>query len=324
MTARGMGYGVMMGVAVLAGLLAGASSGLAAEITPGHLIFPNCGLNAIQEFDPATRTIVQTIPLPAPYTYSGPMMLSSALVRTADLNIMLNVRGSEGVPHVAVLGSSGQFVAAAPTGGGWLQQIQFDPMDPKQDTVIGGVPFLPEVHSVNPYSGDQSVRINRPEAGNFIGLAVKPDGQILAADYWTGEILAYEADGMPAGVFANVLDMTGSNELNGMTIDAAGNVYVSQNNSHHIVKLDANGGFLGLLISPFFMYPAHVFYNPLDDLLYVGNNGNGRLIIMQTNGILEDVVHMGGWGIGTGALVPEPATLCLLGLGGLLSRRRRR
>jgi hypothetical protein len=282
----------------------------AAQAGARHLMIPNALLNAIQEFDPVTRSVVRTLPLPSPYSFSDPPMLLTALVRAGDRSILVNARNSGGSPALLVLANDGQFVTAQVTGGGWLQQLVFDPRDQTQSTVLGGVPFITEIQAFNPFAGTVSIRITRPDA-NFIGIATDSLGQIYAGDHRAGQILLYDSTGVFQRVFANVGTATGSNEINAMTRDADGHVYVAQNSSNRIAKFTSTGAFATFLTSPSFNQAISAFFNPGDGLLYVGNFNDGRLITMTTSGVEVGVTNLGGRHLGVPGLISAPPALTI-------------
>jgi hypothetical protein len=268
------------------------------------LIFPNRGLNALQVFDPASRTIVRTIPLPAPYSYTtGGAMLATALVR-ADGSILTNVRDGAGTATALKLTGTGNAIAARASGAEFLQQIAFDPADADRETVIGGTPFLPEVRAVSPAGSTSTSRITRTGA-NFIGIVTAANGDIYAGTWCgpdNGAVLRYDSAGSLLGTFAAVGDATGSCEVNGLARDPEGNIYVAQNSSNRIARFDSTGTFSGFITAPSFANPSQVFFDPRDNLLYVGNDADDRLTILTPQGTTIAVVRMGGSGVG----VPGP------------------
>ncbi len=275
-------------------------------VQSSHLVFPNYGLNAIQEFDPVTRTVIQTIPIPTPYTLQGSIMLLTILVRQSDHAIFVNVRNAAGDPGVLVLNDHGQFVAEAnaTSNPGWfLQQMAFDPLDATQSAVLGGVPFFPEIRAVNPFVPSVTARV-ATSAANFIGLTTDSQGHLYAGDFSSGQAFLYANNGTALGSFADVLAASGSGEINGMARDSAGNLYVAQNTHNRVLKFSSTGALIATLTSPAFNQPSSPFFNPNDGLLYVGNQGDGNVVIVTPSGTQAGVATLGGQTIGVAALVP--------------------
>lgn len=273
-------------------------------VTPGNLLFPNIGLNAIQELNPATRQVVQTVPLPPGYTYSGAAMLNSILVRNGGQGILANVREvATGAPVVILLSNTGALkqVAQAPAGASFIQQMVFDPLDSSRSTILAGIPFASAIGFVG--GGGAGIRVF--ESGlNAIGLVVDRQARLIAGDYATGTLRVYSAGGQFLRVLTDILALTGSNEINGMTRDSQGTLFLAQNSSQRLVKVTPTGAFVGYITHASFNRPASVYYDLRDQRLYVGNLGDGGLTILGAGGSTVDVVDMGGSGIGTGVRIP--------------------
>lgn len=304
------------------------STGLGSQITPGDLLFPDAGLNAIQEFNPSTRQVVHTWPLPAPFTYAYPWMLLTALVDQSHHDILTNARDAGGGPVVLVLNSFGQYVTSQQAGSGYfLQQLIFDPTDPRQQTVLGGIPFEPAINAINPFA--DSVMVKVLQNGNWIGLA-SCQNQLFAGDFGSGFVYRY-LDTAPyleaslVGVFANVIAASRSNEIDGMAFGQPSpsgstgcapprpdlpapsfpNLYVTQVGGNRVLEFDSIGRYVTSFTGGGLNHPGEIFSNPEDGLLYVGNQGDDGLVIMRQDGTQVAVVHLGGSVIGTGALVPN-------------------
>ncbi len=274
-------------------------------IGTNHLLFPNVGLNALQEFDPVNRVVVNTISLPAPFTYSGSAVIETVRIRTSDGGILTNAYAN-GNSTVVALSNSGQFVAAEQLPSGLLQELAFDPLDSTQSTVLAGNPPSPNVIAVDPYSSTQSARISLEGAG-YTGLAIDSVSRVYAGDPATGQILRYLPNGTPDGtqgsLFADVLQATGSSEIDALAIDSDNNVYAAQGGSNRIAKFDSGGNFLNFLTDSGFNQNAYVYFNPNDGLLYAGNQADDALTILTTAGTPVAVVHMGGKTVGVPDLV---------------------
>jgi uncharacterized protein (TIGR03437 family) len=271
----------------------------------GHLLFPNVGLNALQEFDAAGRAVVNTIPLPAPFTYSG-SVVETVRIRHSDGGILTNA-GANGTNAVVALSSSGQFVAAEQVSGGPVQQLAFDPLDSTQSTVLAGSPSSADIIAVDPYSGAESTRISQ-QGANFTGLAIDSQGRVYAGNSATGQIFRHLPNGTQGSLFADVQQATGSSEIDALAIDSSGNVYAAQSSSNRIAVFSNKGSFLNLFKDPGFNQNASVYFNPADGLLYAGNLADDALTILTTAGTPVAVVHMGGRTVGVPDVVPAAPT----------------
>ena len=272
----------------------------------GHLLFPNVGLNALQEFDPVKLAVVNTIPLPAPFTYAGSLTIETARIRKSDGGILTNAY-TNGTSAVLALSNTGQFVAAEEVPNPFVQQLVFDPLDGTQSTVLAGSPFSPDVIAVSPYSGSLSTRISQ-QGANFIGLATDSVGRLYTGNFATGQVFRYLPDGTQGSLFADVLKATGTSDINALAIDSNNNLYVAQNSSNQIAKFDSTGTFVGLLTNPAFNQNAYLFFNPSDGLLYAGNQADDVLTILTTAGTPVATVHMGGKTVGVPDVVPAAPT----------------
>jgi len=278
----------------------GATGGT--QIGAGHLVFPNVGLNALQEFDPVMRAVVNTISLPAPFTYSGSPVIETVRIRQSDRGILTNAY-LNGNSAVVALSSSGQFVAAEQVSGGLLQELAFDPLDGTQSTVLAGNPSSPNVIAVDPYGSSQSTRISQ-QGASYTGLTTDAVGRIYAGNSATGQIFRYLTDGTQGSLFADVMKATGSAEIDALAIDSDGNVYTAQGSSNRIAVFNSTGTFLNFLTDPGFNQNAYVYFNPNDGLLYAGNQADDALTILTTAGTAVAVIHLGGKAVGVPDLVP--------------------
>ena len=287
-------------------IVGGATGGT--QISAGHLIFPNVGLNALQEFDPVMRAVVNTISLPAPFAYSGSPVIETVRIRQGDKGILTNAYAN-GNSAVVALSSSGQFVAAEQVSGGLLQELAFDPLDGTQSTVLAGNPSSPNVIAVDPYGGSQSTRISQ-QGASYTGLATDAVGRIYAGNSATGQIFRYLTDGTEGSLFSDVLKATGSSEIDALAIDSDGNVYAAQGSSNRIAVFNSTGTFVSFLTNPGFNQNAYVYFNPNDGLLYAGNQADDALTILTTAGTPVATVHMGGKAVGVPDVVPgSPAAI---------------
>jgi uncharacterized protein (TIGR03437 family) len=287
-------------------LQSGSATG--SQIGAGHLVFPNVGLSALQEFDSVKLAVVNTIPLPALFTYSGPSVIETVRIRQSDGGILTNAY-TNGNSAVVALSNSGQFVAAEQVSGGALQELAFDPLDSTQSTVLAGSLSGADLIAVDPYSGTQTTRINQKGA-NYTGLAIDSVGRVYAGNPATGQIFRYLANGTQGSVFADVQQATGSSEINALAIDSGGNVYAAQGGSNRIAVFNGSGTFLNFLTDAGFNQNVSVYFNPNDGLLYAGNQADDGLTILTTAGTPVATVHMGGKTVGVPDVVPgAPAAI---------------
>ena len=267
----------------------------------GHLLFPNQGLNAVVQFDPVSRTVVGEIQVPEPYEMQSRALLFTALVREADDAIFVNVL-EDGDAVLLMMDAEGQELAAVAPGTEFLQQLVFDPLDSDEEAVLGGAPFSNDVVALTPSAGGVATRLTIGD-GNIIGLALDGD-QLLVGDFASGIVSVHEADGSYVSDRADLLALTTRSEINGMTLDDEGNLYVCQNSSERVVKIDPGGALVSMIESPAFARPQTVHFNPDDGLLYVGSFEHGEVAILTTDGDLDESVDLGGNFLGQPAQVP--------------------
>lgn len=285
----------------LDGVVPGCDGEVLVPLTPGNLLFPNAGLGCLFELDPGTLAVVQGIRLPAPYNYGGSPMLYTALVRE-DHDIVVNARSGATEAYALAIDEGGSLLAAEKVDEQFLQQIIFDPLDPSGDTVIGGAPFSSDVDAVAPYGGTHSAWLSVHDT-NFIGIALAADGTVLAGSSGDG-VWSVDPDGTSLGELLDITATTGHGEINGMTVDDEGRIYVAQNSYDHVAVFDAAGALEGYLTAASFNMPVNVFFNPDDQLLYVGNKVDGVLTILDKSGAVVGVVDFGGAHVGEAGLIP--------------------
>jgi uncharacterized protein (TIGR03437 family) len=284
-------------------------------VSPGatHLLFPNAGINAVQEFDPVQKMVVNTIPLPAPFTYSG-SALGSVRTRLSDGGILTNA-SVDGTSAVLALTSAGKFAAFEEAPNSALQQLAFDPLDDTQNTILAAGAGI---FALNPYSSTLSTRISQPDA-NLAGIAVDSTGRIYTGAAASGQLFRYLPNGTQGSLFADVSESTGSDEIGSIAIDSQNDVYVAQGSANRIARFDSTGAFLGILLSSVFKPGASVFFNPNDGLLYVGDQTDDQLNILTVEGNAVAAVHMGGVGIGVPDVAPGASAAALAQTGTTLS-----
>ena len=284
-------------------------------VSPGatHLLFPNAGINAVQEFDPVQKMVVNTIPLPAPFTYSG-SALGSVRTRLSDGGILTNA-SVDGTSAVLALTSAGKFAAFEEAPNSALQQLAFDPLDDTQNTILAAGAGI---FALNPYSSTLSTRISQPDA-NLAGIAVDSTGRIYTGAAASGQLFRYLPNGTQGSLFADVSESTGSDEIGSIAIDSQNDVYVAQGSANRIARFDSTGAFLGILLSSVFKPGASVFFNPNDGLLYVGDQTDDQLNILTVEGNAVAAVHMGGVGIGVPDVAPRASAAALAQTGTTLS-----
>jgi serine/threonine-protein kinase len=291
------------------------------RLVPGHLLFPVASLNAIQQVDPVTRSIVRTLRLPDGYYYREPSMQYTVLVRNTDRAILTNARDATGRPVLLVLSEHGERTSAHvvpssfPIARQYLQQIHFDVNDPTQSRVLGGVPFTPSVFALNPLTGAITTRLTEPHA-NYIGLQADPRGRVYVANWTTGQVTRYVASAgsdqlIRESVFADVSRDTGASGLNALAIDDE-IVYVAQCDSQRVLKYVGNpvgvavtGTLVAKLTDPDMTYPCSVSVEPSTGRAYISNLDSNVVVIFERDGSRAGSFKLGGSHVGIAAVVPS-------------------
>jgi sugar lactone lactonase YvrE len=126
---------------------------------------------------------------------------------------------------------------------------------------------------------------------HLLGIAFHPQtGALLVADFGGGQVLSVDPFTGASSVFMTV---TGSSGLNGITFDAAGNVYVSDSAQGIIWKTGANGGPGTAWVTDPLLTTTGVppfganglEFNRAQTILFVANTGNDTIVqIPVTNG----------------------------------------
>ena len=322
--------------------LACTSAVVAVPITTGNILMPDAGAG-IEELMAGTLVKVQTIPLPSGYSFAAGGNTPASVLVSGDHHIFVNAidAGAGSKPALLTLDSTGAFVSAMhpefPTAT-FLDQLEFDPADPTQKTVLGGIDDSGDVVAMNPFTSSITTKITAAGA-TVHGLALDAAGDIYVGDASSGAINEYSSSGTLIKTFTTVLH-AGTHAQEGMTIDAAGNLYVTQATSFSVLKYDSTGAFVAAFTGGHIVDPWGVYLNPVDGLLYVGNSATGSPVvtILHTDGSLVaddfSTNKLSGSFVGeatvvpalTGLTTPEPSTGALLGFAlglGLVVRRKR-
>jgi DNA-binding beta-propeller fold protein YncE len=113
------------------------------------------------------------------------------------------------------------------------------------------------------------------------GLAVLPNGEVLAAEADTGAIQRIS----PGGAFVGGVGLASYKEPNGVAVDAQGFIYVADTWKSRIVKLSPDG--TELLVLP---NPSGNYYAPRDITIsaaghiFVANTGRAQVVHYDSNG----------------------------------------
>ncbi|MCH8824413.1 MAG: proprotein convertase P-domain-containing protein [Planctomycetes bacterium] len=161
-----------------------------------------------------------------------------------------------------------------------------------------------------------------PENPNLSEIFVSDHGEILSMDIvslidfnhtWAGDLII-RLTHKDTGTSVTLLDRPGIPESNfGANADFAGN-YDWQDGGFVWDDMTFDGG----------VVPTNVIFGPVTGALsdFAGEDKFGTWSLTISDGAFLDVGSLGGWGF-TVTNVPAPGALALLGLAGLVARRKR-
>lgn len=277
--------------------------GRPSPIQAGNLLFP-VGTSII-EWDSKRDRFVQELPLPPGRVYWN---VYASIAIGNDGGILTNVRNAAGFPVVLALDSRGQFVAEVTAGSidNYLQQIALDPLDPAGRTVLAGFPFLPRVLALNPFENSVKVRVEESQRyegrpANFIGLAIDREGRLYASEFRSGEIRRY----LPDGTFESVFCRVEPQSAHGLSMDAAGGLYVAQGGLHKVVHVSRYGRIIRQIVHASFATPRAAYLHPRDQILWVVNSNNSLAALFTAQGEFIRTVDLKRNGAIMPVLVPE-------------------
>src|SRR3982751_6885284 len=128
----------------------------------------------------------------------------------------------------------------------------------------------------------------------LLGLAFQPQsGALLVLDFGAGNVLQVDARTGAAHVFASIGTPASGHGINGVTFDAAGNVYVSDSFAAKIWKIPSAGGTptvwvddpATLATSGVPPFGANgIAFNNAHDAMFVPNTGNDTIIKIPVDG----------------------------------------
>jgi sugar lactone lactonase YvrE len=159
------------------------------------------------------------------------------------------------------------------------------------DLAVGGTPS--GVGQVVVFDRDGKVRRTLDVAGSstlLLGLDFHPITRaLLVVDFGSGKVLRVDPETGASSVFMTV---TGASGLNGLTFDAAGNVYVSDSSQGIIWKTGPGGGAATAWVTSPLLTTTGVppfganglGFNRAQNILYVANTGNDTIVKIPVAG----------------------------------------
>jgi predicted Ser/Thr protein kinase len=262
---------------------------------PGNLAFPDRLSKSIVEFDKKTLAPRQAIPLPTGLSFE--LQVATLLIRDRDGGFLVNARKID--PVVLAYTASGVVLAEQSVDARFLNQLVFDPADGFQDTVVGGAPFTQGALAVNPYH-HRVARKCVDSAGDYVGACLDAGRNIYMSEYGSGEIRRFRPDGSFDRVFAQVEPQS----VTGLAVNPEGEILIAQHQSNRIPVIDRQGKIVRRISAPELQGVSQITVDPRDGLIYATSERNGRLVILDRNGLVQREIDLGGSRLGVGCVVP--------------------
>jgi len=192
-------------------------------------------------------------------------------------------------------------------------------------STFGSIPATSSLFQINIQTGAYTLIGNTGITVTEGGLAYNSMNGLLYGCQASGPDLLYTID-MATGQ-ATTIGSVGSSDLSAISFDNNGNLYGLDTGSNQILTLDPTTGATISSITPNINLSAGGLAgfdnDPLTDILYVGF-GTTLYTLNPVNGIFNEIGSTGlSQNLAGIAFIPEPATVALLGLGGLLLHKRK-
>jgi len=114
------------------------------------------------------------------------------------------------------------------------------------------------------------VEVLSPDFGEAAGMAYLPDGDLVIASPWRGNLEVISPDG------GRTTLLSGLSYPNGVTVDAAGFIYVAEHDAGTVRRVDAKTGEFEIIATDLFS-PNGLAFGPDEAVLFVNSFGDGTV-----------------------------------------------